>query len=348
LGSWKVPALATGGAVQATVRGTAFDGGYLYISAGGDGASGRPAAGQLIKWDLKTNTQVFAKSYGFGVDQLAACSGYVYMPTGDGSRSTVWEVLSEKDGSVVGQLSGPTAGPHDTICTTVSRTTHVYLGGGCIYGGCNNSYLGQASCAPGKPCLNANGTKVGPGLGQGGIRPFTVGKNLSRVWETWSYYRGFSIASLSTGKIINSENFGAYINPKSSAPSRGISVNPANTQVYVLDMPKNQVEVWSASDTPAHLATIKLDAFYGGVESSSVCGYGCGKEGWVQHTLDGQYVIIGDAGDIVQTSTRSLVVSSSKGSKALHTDLANTRHGFIVVNWAQQAPVAGSHFGIGD
>lgn len=346
LGQWSIPALSTGGAVQATVRGTAYDGGYLYIAAGGDAASGSPAAGQLIKWDLVNNTQVFAKSYSFGVDQLAACNGYVYMPTGEGSTGTSWEVLKESDGSVVGQLSGPTAGPHNTICTTASGTTHVYLAGRCLHGSCNGSYLAQGSCTAGNPCLSANGTTVGPGLGTGGIRPFTVGRGLSRVWETWSYYRGFSIGDLSTGKILASENFGSY-SGTSTTPSHGISVDPANKEVYVLDMPSNQIEVWSAADSPAHLATINLTAFYGGKDSSSVCGYDCRKVGWVQHSFDGKYVIVGEAGDIISTASQTLVVSATAGPSQLHTDLFNTRHGYIDVDWSNGAPTSGSHFGLG-
>jgi len=184
------------------------------------------------------------------------------------------------------------------------------------------------------------------------VRPFTVGRALSRAWITWTKYRGFSIGNLLTGKILASVNFGSYSQSIcGSAPSHGISVNPSNTQVYVLDSPQKQVRVYSAADTPSLIATINVDGFCAATESSTYCGGpSCAAEGWLQHTLDGNYVLVGSSGDVINTSTRTLAVSSSSSDNAhqLYTDLRNTFHGFIVVNWSGGAPVAGSHFGVGN
>ena len=73
--------------------------------------------------------QLWARPYTFGVNQPAACNGYVYLPTGEHSSGTAWEVISESSGAVLGTIQGPTAGPHNTICQKDSSGNfHVYLG----------------------------------------------------------------------------------------------------------------------------------------------------------------------------------------------------------------------------
>jgi hypothetical protein len=37
------------------------------------------------------------------------------------------------------------------------------------------------------------------------------------------------------------------------------------------------------------------------------CGGGCGRAGWLQHSLDGRYVFVGDAGDVIDTRRRTVV-----------------------------------------
>jgi hypothetical protein len=334
LGQWSVPGVGAG------IRGTAYDNGFIYIAAGGDQASGSSKNGSIIKWNLVTNSvdPNFSETGNYGYDQLAACNGYIYLPSGEGDSGSTWNVFTEATGAHVGTISGPTAGPHNTICTTSGATTHLYLGGRCYSGGCGSSSLGQATCTAGSPCLSDNGVSVGPGQGSGGVRPFTVGKNLTRVWETWSFKRGFSIGDLTTGKILSTVDFGSY-GGGTTTPSHGISVNPADTEVYVLDSPNNQVRVFPTTDNvtlSSQLAAINVSSFWGSSES---CAYDCTKVSWIQHSFDGQYVFVGDSGDIINTSSRTVVKHLS--------DLANTRHGFIDVDWSGGKPVCGSHFGIG-
>ena len=133
-----------------------------------------------------------------------------------------------------------------------------HVGGRCYAGGCHRSYLAQATCARGR-CKR--GLNVGPGLASGGVRPFTVGRRLSRAWETWTHYPGFSIGSLTTGKILASVKFGSYTRSDCGGiapPSHGISVNPGDTEVYVLDTPKSKVRVYSASDRRSFSRRSKL------------------------------------------------------------------------------------------
>ncbi len=357
LGHWTVPALeqqAYSQGFMTTVRGIAYDNGTLFVSAGNYNKQSSGTSGQLVAWDLVNNKQLWAKTYADAVDQPAACNGYVYMPTGEGTTSTAWHVISESTGAVVGSINGPSAGAHNTICNKDSSGKyHVFLGGRCLKGGrgCAPWYLGQKVCN-GAVCTA--GPNVGPGLGSKGVRPFTVGKNDTRAWITWTNYRGFSVGDLSTGKILSSVNFGSVSACGGiSAVSHGISVSPDNTEVYVLDAGQNQVRVYSAADSPGSspLAIINIDGFCGATESSTYCGGpDCTPDGWLQHTLDGQYVLVGSSGDVINTSTRQLAVSKTSTGSALqlYTDMRGAEHGFIVVNWSSGIPVAGSHYGVGN
>ena len=304
------------------VRGVAMDPsiGALFIAHGGDG--GANGNGSLLRWNVATGTTSWDIAYPFGTDQLAACAGRVYMPTGEAAAGSTWEMLSGADGSVISTLKGGSH-PHNTICDA----GHVFMGGR------RTAYLIA------KSLTSSARVKVGPSpSAKTGVRPFTVNADDTRAYITWTKYRGFSVANLTTGAVLASENFGpvsAGFRPTS--PSHGISLSPDGTEVYVMDAPVQQVEVWSADDTPTHLATIDVSGLTG---SDSPCPYDCLKEGWLLHSLDGRYVFVSDSGDVIDTTTRTVVASIST--------LANDRHGSIEIDWSGGAPVAtSSHFGTG-
>jgi hypothetical protein len=304
------------------VRGVAMDPtlGALFIAHGGDG--GPNGNGSLLKWDVATGTTSWDMAYPFGTDQLAACGGRVYMPTGEAATGSTWEVLSGADGSVLSTLAGG-ARPHNTICDA----GHVFMGGR------------QARYLFMKVLPSGARMKVGPSPSvKTGVRPFTVNADDTRAYITWTKYRGFSVADLTTGAILASENFGPVPSGfRPTSPSHGISLSPDGTEVYVMDAPARQVEVWTAGDAPTHLATINVSGLTG---SDSPCPYDCLKEGWLLHSLDGRYVFVSDSGDVIDTTTRTVV-----GSIAT---LANDRHGSIEIDWSGGAPVAtSSHFGTG-
>jgi hypothetical protein len=225
------------------VRGVAMDPtlGALFIAHGGDG--GPNGNGSLLKWDVATGTTSWDMAYPFGTDQLAACGGRVYMPTGEAATGSTWEVLSGADGSVLSTLAGG-ARPHNTICDA----GHVFMGGR------------QARYLFMKVLPSGARMKVGPSPSvKTGVRPFTVNADDTRAYITWTKYRGFSVADLTTGAILASENFGPVPSGfRPTSPSHGISLSPDGTEVYVMDAPARQVEVWTAGDAPTHLATINV------------------------------------------------------------------------------------------
>ena len=57
----------------------------------------------------------------------------------------------------------------------------------------------------------------------------------------------------------------------------------------------------------------------------------CSKEGWVLHSRDGRFAYVGDAGDVIDTTTRHSV--------AYLAPLANTRK-MIEIDWTNGLPVS--------
>lgn len=289
----------------------------LYISHGGTG--GKVGNGSLMRYDVVTGQVIWNHKYPFGTDQLSYCNGRIYMPVGEHTGPATWEELSADTGKVVGHIQGG-AGPHNTIC----HNGHVYMGG------LHARFLFTRG---------STARKVGPSPSTTvGVRPFTVNANDTRVYLTWTYWRGFSVGDLTTGHILANIALGP-VPPNSDGDfSHGISLSPDGTEVYVIDKLAQQVEVWSATDSPTWLATIDLLTPISGDYPS--CTKACPKEGWLLHSLDGRYVFVGDSGDVIDTTTRTIVAHIPA--------LENTRHGYLEVDWSAGMPVATTtHFGIG-
>jgi hypothetical protein len=319
IGTWQRAARWTGLPIRDGVRGVAYRRGFLYITHGGDGA-GR--TGGLLKWDVRTGRTVYNRSYGFGVDQPAVCrSGgivRVYVPTGEVSRSNVWEVIRARSGAVIGRIAGG-RGPHNTICRR----------GDVLMGGRWSRYLRQT-----------HGPPVGPTpAALPGVRPFVVNRSLTRAYITWTGFRGFSVGDLRTGRIIATRSFGAVpAGFQPSAASHGISLSPRGRRVWVLDGPRRQVRLYTAGPAPRYLATVQL--LHGMRGSVSPCAYDCMRSGWLLTSLRGNYVFVGDSGDVIRARTRRVV--------AFLPALENSRHGFLEIVWRGGRPVASTgHFGNG-
>jgi DNA-binding beta-propeller fold protein YncE len=319
VGSWQMP-------FTGPIRGSDADpsGGFLYIAYGGDG--GVNGTGSLLKWNLLTDSAEWNRSYSFGVDQFAYCGGRIYMPVGEAQPGTkTWEILDAGTGDVIGSLAGGPK-PHNTICH----------GGNVYMGGRGARYLFTAPTTG----TRTTAKKIGPSASDyTGVRPFTVNAADTRAWITWTKFRGFSVANTTTGQILATVNFGPLTTTfKGNAYSHGISLAPDGSEVYVLDSPMGQVQVYSGSDNPQFLATVPFSHALTGKDVP--CFYDCNKEGWLLHSRDGRYVFVGEAGDVIDTQSRSVVATLPA--------LANDRHGFIELDWSGGIPVGTTtHFGVG-
>jgi WD40 repeat protein len=291
----------------------------LFISYGGDG--GGNGNGSVLAYDLIGEKVVWTVHLGTGIDSGAVSPDgrRLYMPTGENTSSGIWNILDTASGTVIGTIQGG-AGAHNTIVSNDGR--YVYLGGR------NHDFLDVYDTTTGAV------REVGPLAG--GVRPFTVNGSNTLAFTTATEFDGFQVSSIATGKVLFTVSFGpvpggfAY-----SAPSHGVSLSPDEKQLYVIDSVNKEVRVYDVSRVSQGVAPVELGiipvAGLNGTESP--CAYDCAQDGWLQHSLDGRFVYVGDSGEVIDTATRAAVTTL--------TTLANTRKS-LEIDWSGGVPIATS------
>ncbi|HEY3727582.1 MAG TPA: hypothetical protein VGL51_10435 [Solirubrobacteraceae bacterium] len=310
----------------ARIRGVAADirTHMLYISHGGDGDGN--GSGSLAEFDLLTNRIVWDKHYGRGIDSLAVSrdGSRIYLPDGELSTDGIWSAIDARSGRVVGQIRGG-EGAHNTVVGLTGR--RVYLGGR------NYPYLDVADTA-----TDRVRRRIGPL--RSGVRPFTINGRETLAYTTATGFLGFQVSSIATGRVLYTRGFGRRFGWNRAkfpvtAPSHGISLSPDERQLWVIDTPNAYVHVFDVSGLPRRpprqIRNIRLSRSFAGNQTS--CTQDCGRDGWLQHTLDGCFVYVGDAGDVLSTSTfRSVGYLPA---------LRNSRE-FLEIDWRGGVPVATS------
>jgi DNA-binding beta-propeller fold protein YncE len=270
--------------------------GMLYVSYGGDGGSN--GRGSMLKYDLRTNRVLWAREYAFGIDSMAIdpAGRRIYMPSGEASAEGWWYVVEARDGSVAGRIAGAPAA-HNTIVSADGR--RVYLGA------IGSRYLLVASTRTSRVFR-----RIGPLVG--GVRPFTVNGRETLAFTTASGYLGFQVSSVVTGRVLHTVAFPGFgWDPATfgpSCPSHGISLAPEERELYVLDAPNARVHVFDVRRLPRRppemVASIEVHSLRG---TNHPCRYDCGKIGWINHTRDGRFVFVAEAGDVIDTRRRRVV-----------------------------------------
>jgi Fibronectin type III domain len=297
----------------------------LYVSYGGDG--GANGGGSMLAYDLLGNKVVWTHAYPEGVDSMAVTPDgrTIYLPVGEESSASTWDVVDAANGNILTTIAGG-AGPHNTIVSLSGE--HVYMGGR------NASYLTIANTTTNKVIK-----QIGPLL-NGGVRPFTINGNETLAFTTATGFLGFQVSSITTGQVLYtvpvSGNFPYTLGQAGpSTPSHGISLSPDEKELWVMDQPNDYVHVFDVSglptSAPRQIADIKLTRPMTG--SQLGCTYDCLREGWLQHSLDGRFAIVGDSGDVIDTATRQSVANLEP--------LYNSRV-FLEVDWSNGVPVATS------
>jgi len=306
----------------------------LYISYGG--AGGSTGNGSLLKYDLVKDAIVWTQNYNFGVDAFAITpdGSTIYLPDGADSTDGVWNVINASTGAATGSAHTGMNGAHNTVMS---------LDGAYVFmGPINSSYL-----VKGIPSTNSVALNIGP-LNDG-VRPFTINGKHTLAFTTSDTASGieFQVSDTSTGNVLYTVPVpGFSIPPGFSAdtPVHGISLSPDETELYLIDVANSYVHVFSVTGlrktAPALVANIPLTTNFTGFESQCFQTELCPREGWLRHTLDGQYVMVGDSWDVINTTTRQVVGTIP--------ELLNTRHGNIEIDWQNGVPVSTStHFGLG-
>lgn len=310
------------------VRGMVVDpaSAMMYISFHGDG--GAHGNGSMMKYNLLNDTVVWTVNYNFGIDSMAITPDgkTIYMPDGERSYDGTWHILKTSDGSVTGSIFiGTGAAAHNTIVSL--NGSHAYLGA------LNYNYLVEVDTATNKIIQ-----RIGPM--QDGVRPFTINGTETLAFTTATCCLGFQVSSITSGKVLYTATVKGFSAPAGSDPSHGITLSPDEKEVYIIDSINSYVHVFDVSGlpgkAPVQVADIPLQTMTG---QESPCLYDCNKEGWLLHSGDGRYVFAGDAGNIIDTTTRTTVLN-------LNT-INNTRK-FLEIDWSNGVPIFDtSRYGLG-
>jgi WD40 repeat protein len=290
----------------------------LFISYGGDGVNFN---GSVLAYDLVAERVVWTTHLETGIDsgQVSPDGKRLYMPTGENSPSGIWNVLDTTNGTVIGTIQGG-AGAHNTVASSDGR--YVYLGGR------NYNYLDVYETNTGSV------RSVGPLIG--GVRPFTVNGSNTLAFTTATDFDGFQVSSVTTGHVLFTVSFGPVSSGFSfTAPSHGISMSPDEKQLYVVDSVDKEVLAYDVSKAAEGVAPTQLGAIpvAGLSGTESPCAYDCGRDGWLQRSIDGRFVYVGDSGEVVETGTLKVVATLPA--------LLNTRKS-LEIDWSGGVPVASS------
>jgi hypothetical protein len=125
---------------------------------------------------------------------------------------------------------------------------------------------------------------------------------------------GVRVLDLRTKRPLYLTRFTGFTwNPRfgPNPPSHGLSLAPDRPELWVLDAPNSVVHVFDVSRLPGRpprqFADIRLSKPISGDESP--CARACGRIGSLEHSADGRFVYVGDAGDVIDTATREVVAN---------------------------------------
>lgn len=295
--------------------------GMLYISYGSDGPSG---TGYLLKYNLVTNQIVWNISYPYPVDTISITPDgkTIYQAGGEQNQLGIWHILNAGTGKEIGNITSQGgSGPHNTIVSL--NGSHVYMGG------LNSDYMVVADTTTNKVIK-----QIGP-LEHGAGRPFTINGKETLLFTTGSYSFGFQVSDITTGHVLYTIPIKGFSAASFCCPyNHGISLSPNEKELYVIDGPNSYLHVFDVSGLPAvapkQIADIPVAPITG---FETPCVINCGREGWLQHSLDGRFVYVGDSGDVIDTATRKVVAHLEP--------LRNTRK-FLEIDWQNGRPLISS------
>jgi sugar lactone lactonase YvrE len=286
----------------------------LFIAHGGDG--GGSGNGSVLAYDMVARTVLWDKHYSTGIDSLAISHDgqTLYVPTGENAANGIWNIVSAASGAITGTISAG-AGAHDGVMSSDGTTL--------LLGGRNHAQLEWYNTATHQ--VRSSDALVS------GVRPLTINGDDSRAFTTATGFDGFQEIDLDTGHVLFTEQQANYPSGfKYTTASHGISLSPDSKTLYVLDTVNNTVHVWDVAGTPVQKANIPVQPLTG---EQAHCAYDCARDGWIQTSTDGHYVFVGDSGDVIDTTTNTVIG---------HIDNLRDSRETIEVDWSGGVPVSTS------
>lgn len=279
----------------------------LYLSYRGPQPVPTDSHGYLMRYDLAKRTTMWTRTFERGrVDSMAITPDgrRLYVPAGTvQNESTACHVVNALTRKLIVNIA-IAPHPHNTVAA---------LDGSAVYvGAIGSNYLHVLDPATNRRVARVGPFGVGGPVGGGGVRPFTVNGRHTRAFVNVNGLLGFEVADL-VGRAsmfrVDLREWGVHWPVSARGPSHGISLAPDEREVYVLDRVNDQVHVFDVRGVtakqpvaPQFLASISLQGSFTGTRTG-----GQPKEGWLQHSLDGRLVYVGDAGDVLDTATRTSV-----------------------------------------
>lgn len=274
--------------------------GMLYVSYGGFPRG----IGHLLEFSLYRRTVVYDRAYRFGIDSfdISHDGHLIFMPTGENTSGNTWHVLAATTGRVVGTIAAGSS-PHDTAVGVSGQ--HVFLGGA------SDRYLYEADTQ--RPWKVVR--RIGP-LEPGGVRPFTIDAQDTLAFTTTTHYLGFQVSDVKTGKVLYTVPVPGFTVPAGfrGIPSHGIGLSPDQRYLWLADRPNRAVHEFDISGLP-HSAPVMIATVH--VSGRHI--------GWLNLSRDGRYLFAGDAGNVINTRTRTTVAKMGA--------LVDSRYN-IEIDWA--------------
>jgi len=180
---------------------------------------------------------------------------------------------------------------------------------------------------------------IGP-LEGAGTSPFTINGKHTLAFTTEMSFFGFEVSytneGAEPGQVLYTVPVSGFSVPPGFANNpadHGISLSPDEKEIYLIDTANAYVHVFDVSGLPSvaptQVANIPLTTQFTG--NQSPCLYECEREGWIRHTMDGQYVLVGDSGNVISTSTRQVIATIPQ--------LYNTRI-YVEIDWQNGVPIS--------
>ncbi|MCB0666970.1 MAG: hypothetical protein KDC80_14150 [Saprospiraceae bacterium] len=230
----------------------------------------------LQRIDLNSEKIIWEIPFEGGCDRMSISPDglTMYLPS---LEKDFWNVVNCEDGKIIGKIKVFTRA-HNTIYGPSGKRV----------------YMGDI----GTPFLNVAETKshslvsqVGPF--SGGIRPFTISSDESRVFVNVNDLLGFEVGDLNTGKKLASikvEGWDKGSVRRHGNPSHGIGLTPDENEIWLSDGYNMRVHVFSAEPPYQQLTTIPLQDM----------------PGWINISLDGKYVYP-SSGEVIEARTREIL-----------------------------------------